>query len=47
VTDIGADVYASDGNTFTLAVSTNTLVGKVHRYISSGVAMVSFNVTNS
>lgn len=46
VTDIGADVYASDGNTFTLTAGANTLIGKVHRFVSSGVAIVAFDVTN-
>jgi hypothetical protein len=46
VTDIGADVYASDGNTFTLTVGSNTFIGKVHRFVSSGVAIVAFDVTN-
>jgi len=46
VTDIGADVFASDGNTFTLVAGSNTLIGKVHRYVSSGVAVVAFDVTN-
>lgn len=44
VTDIGKAVYASDGNTYTLTQSTNTRVGTVHRYISSGVGIVKFNV---
>lgn len=46
VTDIGADVYASDGNTFVLTAGANTLIGKVHRFVSSGVAIVAFDVTN-
>lgn len=46
VTDIGADVYASDDGTFTLTSTSNTLVGKVHRFVSSGVAIVSFNASN-
>jgi hypothetical protein len=46
VTDIGADVYASDGNTYTLTATNNTFVGKVHRYISSGVCIVAFDLVN-
>jgi hypothetical protein len=46
VTDIGADVYASDGDTFTLTATSNTFIGKVHRYISSGVAIVAFDLSN-
>lgn len=46
VTDTGADVYASDGNTYTLVAGANSFVGKVHRYISSGVAIVAFDTSN-
>lgn len=44
VTDIGKAVYASDGNTYTLTQSTNSRVGVVHRFISTGVAIVKFDV---
>jgi hypothetical protein len=44
VTDIGKAVYASDGATFTLTQSTNSRIGTVHRYISSGVGIVKFDV---
>jgi predicted RecA/RadA family phage recombinase len=43
VTDIGADIYASDDGTFTKTAGSNTLIGKVHRYVSSGVVIVAFN----
>jgi predicted RecA/RadA family phage recombinase len=45
VTDINKDVYASDDGTFTLDpnAGTNSLIGKVHRFVSSGVAIVAFN----
>ena len=48
VTNIGADVYASDGNTYTLdpAGGANSFIGKVHRYISSTSAIVAFDLTN-
>lgn len=46
VTDIGADVYASDGNTYTLTALNNSFVGKVHRFVSSGVAIVAFDLSN-
>lgn len=36
-------VYAVDDNDFTLTASTNTLIGNVHRWISSGLAIVSFD----
>ncbi len=42
VTDVGSDVYASDGATFTLTASTNTLIGKVHRYVAANTAIVAF-----
>lgn len=45
VTDIGADVYASDDGTFVLTAGSNSYVGKVHRFVSSGVAIVSFNAS--
>lgn len=43
VTDIGANVYASDDGTFVLGASGNTLIGTVHRFVSSGVAVVKIN----
>lgn len=43
VTDVGAAVYASDDNTFTTTASTNTYIGAVRRFISSGVALVEFD----
>lgn len=36
-------VYASDDNTFTLTASTNSLIGYVSRWISSGVCVVEFD----
>jgi hypothetical protein len=36
-------VYASDDDTFTLTASTNTLIGYVSRWISTGVALVEFD----
>lgn len=43
ITDVGADVYASDGNTYTLTVGSNSFIGKITRYISATSAMVAFN----
>jgi len=43
VTDIGKDVYASDGNTYTFTAGSNTLIGKVYRYVSSTTAIVAFD----
>jgi len=44
ITDVGADVYASDGNTYTLTVGSNSFIGKLTRYVSATSAMVTFNV---
>lgn len=43
ITDIGATVYASDDNTFTLTASTNTAIGTVSSFVSSGVGVVEFS----
>jgi hypothetical protein len=42
ITDIDKFVYASDDGTFVLTAGSNTPIGRVHRFISSGVAIVSF-----
>ena len=36
-------VYASDDDAFTLTATSNSLIGYVSRYVSSGVAIVEFN----
>lgn len=36
-------VYASDDNTFTLTSSSNSLIGYVSRWVSTGVAVVEFD----
>ena len=43
ITDVGKDVYASDDDNFTLTPGSNTRIGYVSRYISSGVGLVSFS----
>src|SRR5689334_8311964 len=43
VTDIGKVVYASDDGTFTLTQSTNSPIGRVHRWISTGNVIVAFD----
>jgi hypothetical protein len=43
ITDVGKEVYASDDDTFTLTMGTNTRIGFVYRFISSGYAVVEFN----
>jgi hypothetical protein len=42
VTHYGSTVYASDGNTFTLASTSNTPIGKVKRWISGTRCVVAF-----
>ena len=44
ITNVGADVLATDGNTYNLAVG--SYIGKVHRFISTGFAIVSFDLSN-
>ena len=36
-------VYASDDDTFTLTASTNSIIGRVSRWVSSGVCVVEFD----
>ncbi len=45
IKDVGKNVYASDDGTFTLIGLTNTLIGTVYRYESSGVGLVAFDAT--
>lgn len=45
LTDVGAAIYMSDGATFTKTASGNSYVGRVHRFVSSGVGMVRFDST--
>lgn len=47
ITDIGKDVYASDDDTFTLTAGSNTRVGHVSRFVSSGHGIVEFSAVNS
>lgn len=42
ITDVGKDVYASDDDTFTMTQSTNTRIGTIVRFISTGVVIVEF-----
>lgn len=42
ITDRGKPVYMSDDATFTLTETSNSLVGFVHRYVSSGYAVIKF-----
>ncbi|MBF0270325.1 MAG: hypothetical protein HQL44_17225 [Alphaproteobacteria bacterium] len=45
ITDVGRPVFASDDATFTLVAATNTYIGKVIRYVSSGVGVVAFDAS--
>lgn len=47
ITDIGKPVYASDDDTFVLTPSTNSYIGRVHRFVSTGVAVVKFDAAPS
>jgi len=41
----GPLVYASDDDTFTLTASTNSIVGRVSRWVESGICVVAFDAT--
>lgn len=43
ITDVSKPVFASDDDTFVLTQSTNTHIGRVHRFESSGVCVVAFD----
>lgn len=43
ITDVGKAVYASDSDTFTLTAGSNSFIGRVHRFVSSGVGIVEFD----
>lgn len=45
--DVGKAVYASDDDTFTLTASTNTKIGSVSKFISSGVGLIEFARTGA
>lgn len=42
ITDEGRPVYASDDDTFTFTATSNTRIGHVHRWISTGKVLVKF-----
>lgn len=42
ITDVGKPVYASDDNAFTLTATSNSFVGRVVRFVSTGVGVVAF-----
>ncbi len=43
VGDLGKRVYASDDNVFTLTAGSNSEVGFVYRFVSSGVGIIEFD----
>jgi len=43
ITDIGQPVYATDDNTFTMLPVGGVFIGFVHRWVSSGMAIVDFD----
>ena len=46
ITDAGAPVYATDDDTFTLLPTGGAFVGKIARFVSSGIAIVEFDALN-
>lgn len=47
ITDIGKPVFASDDATFTLTPTSNSYIGTITRWISTGVVMVAFDGSES
>jgi len=43
IDDVGKVVYASDDDTFTLTQGSNTRIGYVHRWISTGYGIIAFD----
>lgn len=43
ITDIGKAVYASDDNAFTFTATSNSYIGRVVRFVSTGVVVVAFD----
>lgn len=46
VTNVGDAVYMSDDGTFTLDSSGNSLIGKVHRYVTTNTCVIEFKSYN-
>ena len=44
--DVGEPVYASDDNVFTLTSTSNSAIGKVHRWITGTTCMVRFEAVS-
>lgn len=47
ITDVGKDVYASDDDTFTLTATSNTHIGSVRSWVSTGIGIIEFEATES
>ena len=45
-TDLGVDIYMSDGDTFTLTSAGNTKVGKLYRFITTTKFILRFDAMN-
>lgn len=46
ITDVGQPVYATDDNAFVFLPTAAVFVGFIHRFVSSGLAVVSFDALN-
>lgn len=46
VTNVGATVYASDDDTFTLSSTSNSPIGKIIRHVSSTTCVVAFQAVS-
>ncbi len=46
ITDIGQPVYATDDDTFVFLPTGGVFIGFVHRFVSSGVVIVAFDIDN-
>lgn len=46
ITDVGQPVYATDDDTFVFSPVSGVFIGKVDRFISSGVVLVKFDVSS-
>ncbi|MEX1181563.1 MAG: hypothetical protein WEB63_12250 [Cucumibacter sp.] len=47
ITDVGQPVYATDDDTFVFSPVSGVYIGRVHRFVSSGVVMVKFDVNKA
>jgi hypothetical protein len=43
ITNVGDSVYMSDDDTFTLVSDSNSLIGKVYRYVTTNTCVVRFS----